>query len=76
MRGTDKDRTKGFFGDGNNIAIASDRSSKYVQIRLELKAEACCPSRRIVQLATPSGESTEKTQVTADSAASPYISLT
>jgi hypothetical protein len=33
------------------MAIASDRSSTYVQIRLELKAEACCPTIRIVQLA-------------------------
>jgi hypothetical protein len=56
--GTDTGRTTVYFGDGKNVAIASDRSSKYVQIRLGLKAEACCPSRRIVQLATPSGEST------------------
>ena len=63
LTGRVEDGTEGFFGDGKNITIASDRSSKYVQIRLGLKAEACCPSRRIVQLATPSGESTEKTQV-------------
>ncbi|KAI0303165.1 ribosomal protein L11, RNA binding domain-containing protein [Russula brevipes] len=33
------------------MAIASDRSSTYVQIRLQLKAKACCPTIRIVQLA-------------------------